>query len=83
MSYPFHMRRRQGEALGQEQNERFVEEKNAQRLDLLAELIHAHVRFRGLEGLGEVERLACDARDALLGAEITDGPHRNDNRRGE
>lgn len=80
MSYPFHMRRRRsGEGLSQGQHDRFIEEKNAQRRDLLAELIRVHVRHRGLAGFEEIERMACAARDELLGSAVTDGACRGDN----
>lgn len=68
-------RGRPGQALSHAQHERLCAERNAQRRDLLAELIHEHIRRCGQEGFSEIERLACDARDRLLPVgEEGDGP---------
>lgn len=84
MSYPFHMRRRRsGGGLSQGQHDRFVEEKNAQRRDLLAELIRAHVRHRGLAGFEEIERMACTAREELRDPATTVGTCPNHHSREE
>jgi hypothetical protein len=77
-SYPSHLiRRRRREPLSADQHQRFIEEKNAQRLEVIEKFISEHLWYCGPESFGDVEYVACKAWDRLYGRQdesTTDTP---------